>query len=881
MRSNHFPHRLRRRSTPHALLSALVLASLLLSSCSPLTRWNESSDPGPEPPVAAPALPSLPLGTRVARALTPEPTPTQAATPAPTPAPTATPTRTPTPTPTLEPIEPLSLEQAQECLAAGKVLYALALQNTNVRDAAGTNACRVGRVPKGSLIRLSAAPETAVASSEPVDESAAVASAEAVTPESALSAAAASAPAATFPDGAALPNGAVEQVEPTTAPTATPTATPTAAPVEPAEPLPPQIGYTEDVQPVFVRICNVCHSQIAQTKGLMVTTYEGLMKGSLTGPVVLPGDPINSLLWQMLETKRMPLVGTLTPAELATIHDWIEAGAPEFRPPLPTPKATAAPALPTDGPPSFTAGGSGSGATPSNGDAPFTTPTPAVRTAAAAIPAPAAGERSGDWLQVNEEDYSPVDDGCATTTNPPALVSSDLILPVACGVKPQLGPLNDVRVQFFLPLVDSEDKPAMAAAPIPAAGAAVTTTAAAGASSALSVTAATTATDALTTSAPVAAQPLAPAYQGLSGGATGISAPVLGIGAPSDADGWMTPRGGLCVQNMLPDHQRGITALAFAPDGRLFLGLDSSLTGNVDPLVLYDAYHPSRSVAVLQPGNTRYEEIFVESSRITGMDWEGGTLYLTRAGEVGRIVDGGKYEALAGGFAVNSQLFHANNGIVISGGWAYVSAGGVIDGYSDGPIVGIGEDAAQAIVSGGNPYAARIVRAPLDALNSSRSINAFSTAARGTRNPYGITVDPAGNIWFTDNGATNLPEEISAGDEVDMLNPASIGGSEGATPYYGFPLALTGAADWYAKPAVVLPNAGAPTGIAWAMGTIYFSQYGVQPGLYRIGVDGGGALVAERVLLGWPILALATAPDGALWVGMGDGGLYRVTGGCG
>jgi hypothetical protein len=33
--------------------------------------------------------------------------------------------------------------------------------------------------------------------------------------------------------------------------------------------------------------------------------------------------------------------------------------------------------------------------------------------------------------------------------------------------------------------------------------------------------------------------------------------------------------------------------------------------------------------------------------------------------------------------------------------------------------------------------------------------------------------------------------------------------------------------------------------------------------------------------MAWPVLALATAPDGALWVGMGDGGLYRVTPGCG
>ncbi|MGL4648216.1 MAG: PQQ-dependent sugar dehydrogenase, partial [Caldilineaceae bacterium] len=378
-----------------------------------------------------------------------------------------------------------------------------------------------------------------------------------------------------------------------------------------------------------------------------------------------------------------------------------------------------------------------------------------------------------------------------------------------------------------------------------------------------------------------AAVPAAPAFQALSGGATGISAPALGLPAASDGDGWLIPRGGLCVQRLLPDNKRGITSLAFAPDGRLFLGLDSNLAGEVDPLILYDAYHPSRSVAVIQPGSTNFEEIFVESTRITGMDWHDGTLYISRSGEVGRIVDGGEYEPLAGGFAVNSQLFHANNGLVVSGGWLYVSAGGVMDGYSEGPIVGIGEGGAQALVSGGNPYAARIVRAPLDSLLASKSISAFSTAARGVRNPYGITADPAGGIWFTDNGATNLPDDVSAGDEVNLLAPATISGDDSTSPYYGFPLALTGAAEWYSDPAITLPNTSAPTGITWALGTIYFAQYGKNPGLYRVGVDGTGTLVAERLLLGWPILALATAPDGALWMGMGDGGLFRITSGCG
>ncbi|MCB0185383.1 MAG: hypothetical protein KDE31_14020, partial [Caldilineaceae bacterium] len=338
-----------------------------------------------------------------------------------------------------------------------------------------------------------------------------------------------------------------------------------------------------------------------------------------------------------------------------------------------------------------------------------------------------------------------------------------------------------------------------------------------------------------------------------------------------------------CIDQHFNQNERAVTALAFAPDGRLFIALDSRLDGPQDTNILYDAYHPSRSIVVYDP-STRFtpNEIMNESSRITGMAYADGALFLNRAGEMGWIPDGGSYRTLAGGFAVNSQLFHANNGIAITNGYIYISAGGVRDGYSDGPIEGIGEAGAQNVVSGGNRFAARIIRAPLSRLINEYNIELFETAARGVRNPYGITVDPAGRIWFTDNGATNVPENVSAGDEVNLYLPSSSppGTPEENTPYYGFPLALTSPQPWYIGPVVDLYNTSAPTGITWAYGTIFFGQYGRNPGLYRLGRVADGRVIAERVMLVWPLLALATAPDGALWVGTGSGGLYRMTPGC-
>jgi hypothetical protein len=462
---------------------------------------------------------------------------------------------------------------------------------------------------------------------------------------------------------------------------------------------------------------------------------------------------------------------------------------------------------------------------------------------------------------VDGSSINPVSDRCTATTRDEKVVSSDLVFPLSCGVAPRPVELQAALTSLSIPL-----PAALVTRPAGAVAASVPSPGEAAAGSA------------------VAAAPSAPGRT-IDPRQIGIQAAAINLAPASDTDGWLQSRGGFCLEQRLPQNDRGITALAFAPDGRLFMALDQSLTDEPDPLILYDAYHPSRSIAIYDPvANTRPTEIFNESTRITGMTYYNGALFISRAGEVGRIVDGGKYEPLAGGFAVNSQLFHANDGIAILDGWLYVSAGGVIDGYSDGPIVGIGEAGAQNVVSGGNRFAARIVRAPLDALLSRRSIEVFQTVARGVRNPYGLTVDGSGRLWFTDNGATNVPDDVSAGDEVNLLDPRGVapGTAEDATPYYGFPLALTATPpEWYTPPVVALPNTSAPTSISYAYGTLFFGVYGRNPGLYRLGRTGDGTLVAERIVLAWPLLATATAPDGALWFGTGSGGLFRVAPGCG
>ncbi|MCB0045217.1 MAG: PQQ-dependent sugar dehydrogenase [Caldilineaceae bacterium] len=636
----------------------------------------------------------------------------------------------------------VTLEDAVACLASRRPVYGVMTENTNVRPQTEVGACRVGRVPQGTVVRFDSLYATG--------------------------------------DSTALfdTRGAGEV------------------------PAAGVIGYEEDVRPIFQRTCNSCHSAIVQNKSLQVTAYEPLMAGSESGPVVVPGEPDDSLLWAMIESNTMPMIGELSDLDKETVRLWITAGAPERRSPLPA--------------------------------------------------------RDALWAEIDSDSVDPVNNACApgAVESPGTFVNAGLILPVSCGAPPAPETLAALTGGFTPTIVGGVPRPQTA-------------------------NAANTEDVDVDAPAAVAAAPVAVYAGGANAAAAGIQAAALNLAPPSDSDGWLTPQGGFCIERRLAKNTRSITAITFAPDGRMFLALDSPPTGEADPLVLYDAHHPSRSVAVYDyEADANFREILMESTRITGLDWYNGALYLSRAGEVGVIPDGGSYQALAGGFAVNSQLFHANNGIVIANGYVYVSAGGVIDGWSDGPIEGMDEVSANNIAGGGNPYAARIVRAPLDALLSQRSINAFSTAALGVRNPYGITVDPSGRIWFTDNGATNVPENMSAGDEVNMLNPSQATGSDATAPYYGFPLALTGNyGSRYVAPVATLINTAAPTGISWAYGTIFFGQYGKDPGLYRLG-NVGGQIVAERVMLVWPLLAVATAPDGALWIGTGDGGLYRITPGC-
>ena len=110
------------------------------------------------------------------------------------------------------------------------------------------------------------------------------------------------------------PTGAPVEVAPTEAPTEAPAAT---------------VSFANDVLPILESRCVNCHGGDRIEKGLSLRNYDEVMAGSENGPVIVPGDPANSLLVELVTNQKMPKRGPkLTPPQVQTITEWVAAGAP-------------------------------------------------------------------------------------------------------------------------------------------------------------------------------------------------------------------------------------------------------------------------------------------------------------------------------------------------------------------------------------------------------------------------------------------------------------------------------------------------------------------------------------------------------------------------
>jgi mono/diheme cytochrome c family protein len=95
-------------------------------------------------------------------------------------------------------------------------------------------------------------------------------------------------------------------------------------------------SFAEDVMPIFRGRCVSCHSPGAEgteKSGLDLTSYEGVMKGTKHGPMVIPRDPDSSNLVWLLDWRGSPQVRMphgkkkLSTCDRNAIRAWIREGA--------------------------------------------------------------------------------------------------------------------------------------------------------------------------------------------------------------------------------------------------------------------------------------------------------------------------------------------------------------------------------------------------------------------------------------------------------------------------------------------------------------------------------------------------------------------------
>lgn len=90
-------------------------------------------------------------------------------------------------------------------------------------------------------------------------------------------------------------------------------------------------SFNDQIVPILQKNCLACHSSAVHKGGLVLNSYDSLMKGGRHGQVIVPHDASQSRLVGMLEGGTEPQMpygaDPLPAAEIAVFKSWIDAGA--------------------------------------------------------------------------------------------------------------------------------------------------------------------------------------------------------------------------------------------------------------------------------------------------------------------------------------------------------------------------------------------------------------------------------------------------------------------------------------------------------------------------------------------------------------------------
>ena len=106
-----------------------------------------------------------------------------------------------------------------------------------------------------------------------------------------------------------------------------------------------EVSFANDVQPILNDSCIDCHGgagEGTETSGVDLTSYEGVMRGTNLGAIVVAGSSESSVLYQVSARKTSPEIHmpphtddslaegrgfSLREPQIQTIADWIDQGA--------------------------------------------------------------------------------------------------------------------------------------------------------------------------------------------------------------------------------------------------------------------------------------------------------------------------------------------------------------------------------------------------------------------------------------------------------------------------------------------------------------------------------------------------------------------------
>ena len=90
------------------------------------------------------------------------------------------------------------------------------------------------------------------------------------------------------------------------------------------------VDFRSDIQPILAKNCVGCHQGGAAPADLRLDSAAALVKGSLSGKVIVPGNAQESLLVRRISNKTgvgMPPTGPLSDDQIALITTWVDQGA--------------------------------------------------------------------------------------------------------------------------------------------------------------------------------------------------------------------------------------------------------------------------------------------------------------------------------------------------------------------------------------------------------------------------------------------------------------------------------------------------------------------------------------------------------------------------